>query len=153
MEGSVRFKVRINKKEALAPGLLCLLGLAAVLKVSAGSAANIVGIGAVVLPVLLVSLLMLAGVLWLFDSKLSPDDDEDAEIGASIWRGSCGVVSGVFAFMLVGKYIGLVPGVFALAFITIMGDYRHSWRSALVLAVAAASLAALVSAFFPLVFA
>ncbi len=149
MERSVRFKVSINKKEVLAPGLLCLLGLAAVLKISASSVSQISGMGALVLPVLLGSLLMLVGILWLFDSKLSPDDDEDTEIGASIWRGCCGVVSGVFAFMLLGKYVGLVPGVFALAFITVMGDPRHSWRSALVLATAAALLSALGMALLP----
>jgi len=145
----VRFKVSINKKELLVPGLLCLLGSAAVLKVSASSAAKISGMGAGVLPVLFGSLLMLVGILWLFDSKLSLDDDDDAEIGTSIWRGCCGLVSGIFAFMLLGKYVGLVPGIFALAYITIMGDHRHSWRSALVLAAGAAVVFALASNFLP----
>lgn len=145
----MRFKVSINKKEILAPGLLCLLGLAAVLKVSASSASTISGLGASVLPVLLGSLLMMVGIFWLFESRLSPDEDEDAEIGTSIWRGCCGAVSGMFAFMLIVKYVGLVPGVFALAFITVMGDYRHSWRSALVLATAAALLVSAGMAFFP----
>lgn len=145
----MRFRVSINKRDVLASGLLCLLGLAAVLQVSASSVSRISGIGAGVLPVLLGSLLMFVGILWLFDSRLSPDEDEGVDIGVSKWRGSCGVVSGVFAFMLLGKYGGLLPAIFALVYITVLGDRRHTWRSATLLATAATSVAALILAFNP----
>lgn len=145
----MRFKVSINKRDVLASGLLCLLGLAAVLQVSASSVSRISGMGAGVLPVLLGSLLMLVGILWLFDSKLSPDEDEGIDIGVSKWRGSCGVVSGVFAFMLLGKYGGVLPAVFALVFITVLGDRRHTWRSATLLAAIATIVAAIILALNP----
>jgi len=133
----MRITFSINKRDALAALVLCLLGLAAVLQVSAHSVASVSGMGAGVLPVLLGALLMFVGVMWLFDSRLSPDDDEGVDIGVSKWRGCCGVVSGVFAFMILGKYAGLAPAVFALVFIAVLGDRGHSWRSALALALAA----------------
>lgn len=139
----MRFKVSINKRDAVATGLLCLLGLAVALQVSASSVARISGLGAGVLPVLLGALLMCGGILWLFDSRFSPDDDDGVDIGASKWRGSCGLASGVFAFLIVGKYGGLLPAVFALAFITVLGDPRHTWRSALFLSCAATIAVAL----------
>ena len=140
----MHFTFSINKRDALAALVLCLLGLAAVLQVSASSVARVSGPGAGVLPVLFGSLLMFVGVMWLFDSRLSPDDDEGVDIGVSKWRGSCGVVSGVFALLVLGKYAGLAPAVFALVFITVLGDRRHSWRSALLLAATATVLSVLI---------
>ncbi|MFT0850248.1 tripartite tricarboxylate transporter TctB family protein [Achromobacter sp. F4_2707] len=145
----MRFKVSINKRDVLASGLLCLLGLAAVLQVSASSVSKISGMGAGVLPVVFGSLLMFVGILWLFDSRLSPDEEEGIDIGVSKWRGSCGVVSGVFAFLLLSKYGGMLPAVFALIFVTVLGDRRHSWRSALLLASGSTLLAALALAYSP----
>ena len=145
----MRFKVTINKRDMLATALLCLLALAAVLQVSAASVSRIPGVGTGLLLGLLGSCVLMAGIFWLFDSRLSPDEDEDVDIGRSKWRGVCGVASGVFTFLLVGKYLGLVPGVFGLVFVTVMGDPRHSWRSALMLALAPTTLATLVFFFYP----
>lgn len=39
------------------------------------------------------------------------------------------------AFILLGKYGGLVPATFALVFIAAMGDRQHTVRSAALLAV------------------
>lgn len=140
----MRLKVNINKKDLLGSGLLCLLGLAAVLQVSAISVRPASVLGSSLFPVLLGSLLLFVGILWLFDSRLSPDDDEGVDIGVSKWRGCCGVVSGVFAFMLLGKYAGLVPAVSALVFITVLGDHRHTWRSAAIFSGSAALAVAVV---------
>lgn len=145
----MRLKVDINKKEVLGSGLLCLLGLAAVLQVSASSVRPVAALGGGLFPVLLGSLLLFGGIFCLFNSRLSPDDDEGVDIGVSKWRGCCGLVSGVFAFMLLGKYLGLVPAVFALVFITVLGDRRHTWRSAAVLSGCAAVATAVVLFFHP----
>lgn len=145
----MRFKVSINKRDVAAIALLCLLGVAAVLQVSAASASKIAGMGAGILPVALGALLMSIGVLWLFDSRLSPDEEDDTRIGASKWRDSCGPASGAFVFLLAGKFIGVVPACFALVYISVLGDARHTWRSAFILALAAATLAALVMRWKP----
>ena len=145
----MRFKFSINKRDALAAGLLCMFGLAAVLQVSASSASRISGMGAGVFPVMMGALLMMVGVLWLFDSRLSPDEDEGIDIGTSKWRGCCGVVSGTFAFLLLAKYGGAVPATFALVFISALGDRKHTWRSALLLSACATVAVALVLLCWP----
>lgn len=128
----MRFRVAINKRDVLATGMLCLVGLVAVLQVSANAVARIAGLGTGIVPVLLGAALMLAGILWLFDSRLSPDDDVD--IGSSKWRDSCGLVSALFAFLILGKYGGLVPATFVATLLFVLGDPRHTWRSAAILA-------------------
>lgn len=146
----MRFKVSINKKEALATGLMCLFGLAAVLQVSAYSVGKTSGMATLgVIPVLLGSLVMLFGVLCLFESRLSPDDDDDHQPGLSKWRGCCGVSSGVFAFLILGKYFGLVPAIFAFIFIMALGDRRHTLSSALFLSASVTLVAALALAWGP----
>jgi len=137
----MRLRVRINKRELLAAGLLCLLGLASVLKVSASAVGKVAGVGSGLLPAALGAVLLVAGILWLFASRLSPDEEDDEYIGASIWRGVCGTASGLFLFLLLGKYVALPAAVFALMFVTVLGDHRHSAVSAGALASAATFLA------------
>ena len=142
-------RVRINKKDVLATALLCLFGLVAALQISASSVARIAGPGSGIVPVAVGAAMMLVGVLWLFESRLSPDDDEDVDIGASKWRGTCGVASGVFAFLLLVRYAGLIPAVLVSAFIVVLGDRSHTWRSAAVLAIMATCLAGLAATLIP----
>lgn len=146
----MRVKVSINKRDAAASGLLCLLGLAAALQVSAGSLGKLSMMSLGWVPVLLGTLMMFVGILWLFESRLSPDDDDSTDIGSSKWRGSCGLVSGVFAFMVLGKYGGLLPAIAVSVFITVMGDPRHSWQSAALLAAVLTVVAAICLFFLPL---
>jgi hypothetical protein len=145
----MRYGFRIKKRDAAAAGLLCLLGMAAVLQVSANSLARVSGWGTGVLPVVLGAALMGAGVLWLFESRLSPDEDDDDDIGVSKWRSCCGVMSGIFAFLLLGKYVGVVPAAFALVYISVLGDSAYSWRRALLPAAIGAAVAALVLKAWP----
>jgi len=145
----VRFGFSVNKKEVLAIGLLCLVGLIAVLQVSASAVARVSGIAPGIVSVLLCAVLMLGGVYWLFNSRLSPDEDEDADIGPSIWRGTCGVASGAFSFVLLYKYGGLLPAVMSGVFIAILGDHRHSVRSAGLWAAGLAFIVALAAAMIP----
>jgi hypothetical protein len=50
------------------------------------------------------------------------------------WRGGICIVAGVFAFLVVGTFGGLLPAAFACVFTSAMGDRTASWRRALVLA-------------------
>lgn len=145
----MRFKVSINKKDAAATALLCLVGMAAALQVSAHSVARASGLGAGVLPVVLGALLMLAGVLYVFNSRLSPDEDDDVDIGPSKWRASCGPASATFSLLLLARYGGLLPAVFAFVFLFTLGDCRHTVRSASLLAGGAVMAVGLALFLFP----
>lgn len=145
----MRFKVRINKRDVLATSLLCLFGLVAALQVSASSVARLAGAGSALVSVVLGAVLMLVGVLLLFDSRLSPDDDDEVDIGVSKWRGTCGVTSGVFAFLLLIRYAGFIPAVLVSAFIIVLGDRSHTWRSAALLAGMATCIAGMAATLIP----
>lgn len=51
------------------------------------------------------------------------------------WRGWLCIIGGVVAFILLGKYGGLLPATFAVVFISALGDRQNSIKSAVVLAV------------------
>ena len=52
------------------------------------------------------------------------------------WRGPFCIVFGIVAFLVLGKYGGLLPATFALVFVSAMGDRRNSVRSAVILSAA-----------------
>lgn len=49
-------------------------------------------------------------------------------------RGMACIIGGILAFMLVGRYGGLVPATFVLVFISALGDVNNKVVSALILA-------------------
>jgi hypothetical protein len=52
------------------------------------------------------------------------------------WRGWGCISLGLVAFLVLGKYGGLVPAAFAIVFISALGDPKNSVRDAIVLAFA-----------------
>lgn len=60
-------------------------------------------------------------------------------------RGMACIIGGILAFMLVGRYGGLVPATFVLVFISALGDVNNRLPSALI-------LAAVVTVFGTLIF-
>jgi len=145
----MRLRVRFRKSEVGATILMCLLGFAVALQVSASSVARLSSIGGGWMSVLAGSALMAFGIFWLFDSRLSPDEDDDVDIGSSKWRGVCGFASGLFAFIVLYKYGGLLAATFTLIFITVLGDSRHSWRTAGTLAACITLIVAILHAWVP----
>jgi len=60
------------------------------------------------------------------------------------WRAWACILIGVAAFVVLGKYGGLVPATFAIVFISALGDRDNTVRSAFVLAVAMCIVAVVV---------
>lgn len=129
----MRFK--INKQDAWASGLLCALGLGVVLQGSTYTMGSLSRMGPGYFPVALGVLLIFLGLLCLFSSGLSEDDEEDDHMGPPEWRGWLCIISGVFAFIVLGKYGGLVPATLTLVFISALGDRTHTLLSALALSI------------------
>lgn len=131
----MRLKFSINKREALASGLLFALGLGVVIQGSTYNIGTMARMGPGFFPVMLGVLLMFLGVLCLFATGISAEEDDEEDFsGPSQWRGWLGIVGGVLAFIFLGKYGGLVPAAFGLVFISALGDKDHSLFSAFVLA-------------------
>lgn len=52
----------------------------------------------------------------------------------SAWRGPLCIVLGIAAFVVLGRYGGLLPASFSIVFISALGDRDNSWLHALALA-------------------
>src|SRR5690606_27988988 len=121
--------------EAWSSALLCTLGLAVVLIGSNYSWGSLARIGPGFFPMALGALLIFLGALCLFIGGTSSDEEDGEHQASSQWRGWCAIVGGVIAFIVIGKYGGLVPATFALVFISALGDRTHTVSSALLLSV------------------
>ena len=61
---------------------------------------------------------------------------EEGEALAPEWRGWICIVLGIVAFVVLGRYGGLLPATFAIVFISALGDRDNSIKSAALLALA-----------------
>lgn len=126
-------KFGINQKE-LAPALLMLfIGMATVFG-SLGYKIGLLGrMGPGYFPLLLGAGLMLVALL----IALSPPSLSAASSAAFVpqYRAWFLVVLAVLCFMVLGRYGGLVPATFALAFIATLADKKNSFKTALMVGV------------------
>lgn len=129
-------KRSVIKREAWAAGTMIVLGLGAIAQASTYNIGSLARMGPGMFPAILGVLLVLLGLIIARTAFSAPDVDEEAEdIPPPEWRGWGCIIGGLMAFILLGKYGGLVPATFALVFIAAMGDRQHTVRSATLLAV------------------
>ena len=86
-------------------------------------------------PFLLGIVMIVLGALYLFVETAAHDDEQEEDYGPPQWRGWLAIVSGIIAFIILGRYGGLIPATLALVFISAMGDKEHSWLTALLLSI------------------
>ncbi len=79
-------------------------------------------------------LALLGAAIAVNAARRSPGAVEEEERLAPEWRGWFCIVTSILAFLLLGKYGGLLPATFAIVFISALGDRDNSIRAALVLA-------------------
>ncbi|CAB3699694.1 MAG: tripartite tricarboxylate transporter TctB family protein [Achromobacter sp.] len=126
----------IIKREAWAAGTMIVLGLGAIAQASTYNIGSLARMGPGMFPAILGVLLVLLGLIIARTAYSPVITEEDAEeIPPPEWRGWGCIIGGLMAFILLGKYGGLVPATFALVFISAMGDRQHTPRSAALLAV------------------
>jgi len=141
-----------RKRETWAGVTMIVIGLVVI----AESMTYTIGTGARMgpgyFPLLLGGLLALLGVIISFSSDPEEDEKLDQVLDmpeaadldhqhekpvtkqADRLRGMGAIVLGILAFMLFGRFGGLVPATFALVFISAMGDINNKVKSALILA-------------------
>lgn len=60
------------------------------------------------------------------------------------WRGWICIMASIVAFVVLGRWGGLVPAVFAVVFISAMGDRQNTWKNATLLSLAMVFVAVVV---------
>jgi hypothetical protein len=129
-------------KDYLGGGLMVLLGLGVILQASTYKMGTLTRMGPGYFPVALGVILVLLGTAIAFSARFATFGQEKRL--PPEWRGWFCIGISIVAFVVLGKYGGLLPASFAIAFISALGDRNNTVRSALVLAVAVVVVAVVV---------
>ncbi|MFA5522327.1 MAG: tripartite tricarboxylate transporter TctB family protein [Castellaniella sp.] len=122
-------RLKINKNEVYAAGLMMLIGLGTVLGSLNYEVRTLARMGPGYFPLLLGSMLILISTLIL--ASPAPEDGEVSTTKlAPQFRAWTFVVVGVVLFIVLGKYGGLVPATFMLVFVSALGDRSNSLKAA-----------------------
>jgi len=114
--------------------LVALIGLATAVQGSRYGVGSLAQMKAGFFPVAMGVVLALLGVAIAASARRQSSDPADEEGQAPEWRGWICIVSSILAFLVLGKYGGLLPATFAIVFISALGDRDNSVRAAFTLA-------------------
>ncbi|GAB3630015.1 hypothetical protein PTE30175_04838 [Pandoraea terrae] len=137
------------RKDYYGGGLMTLVGLAAVVAGLQYRTGALSRMGPGFFPVAVGSLLALVGVLIAVTARseapqsMLPVTQGHSHCAPDL-RGALCIVLGVLAFLLLGKYAGLIPATFAIVFISALGDRSNTLRQAVLLALVMCVVAAVV---------
>jgi hypothetical protein len=87
---------------------------------------------------------LIAVAALMFATSAVPAEEDPAAHAPPEWRAWGYVIAGIVAFMVLGRYGGLVPATFALVLLAALGDKGNSIKAALLLATGITVLAVLV---------
>ena len=128
------------RKDLLGGLLMLVIGLATAVQATNYPIGSLRRMGPGFFPLSLGVILALVGVTLMTTGKRSiPERPLAPE-----WRGWLCICAGIAAFVVLGKYGGLVPATFAIVFISALGDRENSLQTAAVLAVAMTAICVLV---------
>ncbi|MGF6768393.1 hypothetical protein P3T18_000863 [Paraburkholderia sp. GAS199] len=127
------------KRDYYGGALMCLIGAGAVTQGLEYSFGSLTHMGPGFFPTCLGAILVVLGVSIAATAKrpaTRPPIGENAaqEPAHPEWRGWFCILASIVAFVVLGKWGGLLPASFAVTFISAFGDRDNTWKSALVLA-------------------
>jgi len=123
--------------------LMIALGLAAALRGSSYHMGTLSRMGPGFFPVALGVILALAGLAIAIGARFTRYEGE-AQVLPPEWRGWFCICASIVAFVVLGKYGGLLPATFAIVFIAALGDRDNTLASAALLALACATVCVVV---------
>lgn len=140
---AVQWKVNPYHKDYYGGGLMMLIGLGAAIQGSTYRVGTLSQMGPGFFPVALGVLLALTGAVIAATAQrgvvLGKDDDKVPE-----WRGWLCISGAIVAFIVLGRYGGLIPATFAIVFISALGDRQNTIKKALALSAAMVIVCVLV---------
>ena len=125
-----------DKVDLAGGSLIMLTGFGAILEGASYQVGSLAQMGPGFFPVAIGAILILLGALIALTASPAPQDDSEPDLSkeAPEWRGWACIILGVVAFIVLGKWGGLVPATFALVLISALGDREQTLKHALVLA-------------------
>jgi len=120
-----------------------VIGLGAILQGRTYSMGTLSRMGPGFFPVSLGVILALAGAAIALTARFAEREAEEKALPPE-WRGWFCISLSILAFVVLGKYGGLVPATFAIVFISALGDRQNTVKSALLLAAAIVAICLVV---------
>ncbi len=122
-----------NKRELYSAALMLFIGIGTTVGSLNYSIGTLSRMGPGYFPLLLgIVLIFISGLM--IATPLSEEDAQGESPRKGQYRSWIIVIAGILAFMVLGKYGGLVPATFALIFMTALGDRANSIKAACALA-------------------
>jgi hypothetical protein len=132
----------INKhnRDYYGGGMMLLFGLGAIWEGMSYRIGTLVRMGPGFFPVALGVILAFTGVAIMVGAAASAaaeikEDNKEDNLRPE-WRGWICISLSIVAFVVLGRYGGLVPATFAIVFISALGDRQNTIKSAAILAAA-----------------
>ena len=123
--------------------LMAGIGLAAAFQGSSYQLGTLERMGPGFFPTALGVILAAVGVAIAITARFTRYEGE-IEVRAPEWRGWACIIGALVAFVVLGKYGGLLPATFAIVFISALGDRQNTFLGAVVLGLAAVVVAIVV---------
>ncbi|HQT38883.1 MAG TPA: tripartite tricarboxylate transporter TctB family protein [Acidocella sp.] len=125
----------LNLKDLLGGGLMLLIGLGTSLKASDYDLGSLQQMGPGFFPMSLGIILAITGALIIFTGLRTAISIPETLFHPQ-WRGWVCICASLVAFVIAGKYFGLLPATFLTVLIAAFGDRKNSLKAALSLAAA-----------------
>ncbi len=126
---------QMNLKDSLGGGLMLAIGIGTCLQASRYDLGSLRQMGPGFFPMSLGAILAVTGSLILI-SGLRTAPELPRIKWQPQWRGWLCICASLVAFVIIGKYLGLLPATFATVFIAAFGDRKNTLLAAIILAAA-----------------
>jgi len=120
------------KRDYYAGALMILIGLIAAHDGTNYQIGSLQHMGPGYFPIALGAILVFLGFLIAVTAGTS-DTSEARSLPHAEWRGWLCIIAGPAAFILLGRYGGMLPATFACVFIASLGDRQTTFKGALIL--------------------
>lgn len=140
-------KLNINRKEIWSAGLLVFIGMATVIGSTNYQIGTLARMGPGYFPLLLGAILMILGLLIFFTPGSITDEEQEIsfkEMLVTRVKTWVLIIVSVLAFIVLGKYGGLLIATFAMTFLAAMADKSNTLKTSLIVGVVLTAVTVLV---------
>jgi hypothetical protein len=135
--------VRQSNRDYYGGALMMAIGIGAMVQGRHYSLGTLSRMGPGYFPVALGAILTLVGLAIIATARFTKPEGEEAALPPE-WRGWFCIGASIVAFVVLGKYGGLVPATFAVVFISALADRENTLISASILALATVGVCIIV---------
>lgn len=129
----MRWLTRNSNKEYVGGALMMLIGVGSIIEGKQYALGTLARMGPGFFPVALGAILALTGLAIIATARFSAIDIEEQALPPE-WRGWFCICASIIAFVVLGKYGGMVPAAFAIVFISALADRENTLIGAAILA-------------------